>query len=744
MTHEASTSFGAANAIIPVVPVAVRRLFVGNLGTDGDFTDEHLARFYGKFGPLTECRISIDRRTGKSRGFGFVTFKYEHSADKALETLPHFIIDRRVSVSRMKSESTVVEPLIKKMQSKQLYVCHMPGSVAEEQLRAHFSQFGNVVDVDMVRDMKTDETLGYSLISASVNAWIMKIDVKREKTQDMHHLAIAIHPTTNGSPYSSRIRLPTSVSSFSICSAIQRSTDGMWSELVAAVVQIPETTLDKSLLFEKLIDIWCSNVHTVNRRLVGAVRIEPGSEEYKLLEQNDYCEAFRLIPKADIFSAKCYQIVIPLGEFGREFRSVRLDPDDANLKHPHIPIDYRVFFDSSQDQLKIEVPQGREGTAAWLKASVFPNLVRWMKNADENRGKAPHVSLIDIEEYSKTYRRIKATLGKSIVENWSERTDPHKFVYEDCALTAYLTVLFKETNFTPKRFADVGCGNGLLVKLLKEEGVAGVGIDIRKRKIWNEFIADGVELCEATLDPQTVSGMPDGVDYLIGNHSDELTPWIPIMAARMKCNFFLLPCCPFDFYAKYTKVKGASGDSQYENYMSYIRSIIAKLGFEFREDRLRIPSTKRHAFIANIPDAGLPHNIDQIIDELTKRDENFVPRAKEVENKNCSQLPVQFRIGLVKKIFDYLMSLSAAVDRGWRTGGKTKLAELALILTVDEKERLRNQNGGLQTFLKNQHQLFKLESVPPKKEHAKKSECWFLRNHPDGCPLSDDDCRFAH
>ncbi|KAK0421305.1 hypothetical protein QR680_015169 [Steinernema hermaphroditum] len=165
MTHEASTSFGAANAIIPVVPVAVRRLFVGNLGTDGDFTDEHLARFYGKFGPLTECRISIDRRTGKSRGFGFVTFKYEHSADKALETLPHFIIDRRVSVSRMKSESTVVEPLIKKMQSKQLYVCHMPGSVAEEQLRAHFSQFGNVVDVDMVRDMKTDETLGYSLIS---------------------------------------------------------------------------------------------------------------------------------------------------------------------------------------------------------------------------------------------------------------------------------------------------------------------------------------------------------------------------------------------------------------------------------------------------------------------------------------------------------------------------------------------------------------------------------------------------
>ncbi|TKR67429.1 hypothetical protein L596_023583 [Steinernema carpocapsae] len=171
-------------------------------------------------------------------------------------------------------------------------------------------------------------------------------------------------------------------------------------------------------------------------------------------------------------------------------------------------------------------------SAKWLKETVFPNLVRLMKSAEENRGKKPHVSTIDIEQYSKTYQRIKLSIGKSIVESWTEKTDPHKFVYEDCALTAYLKVLFRETDSMPKKFVDVGCGNGLLVKLLKEEGITGVGVDIRKRNIWDEFIAQGVQLCEASLDPQTASGMPEGADYLIGNHSDELTPWIPIMAAK--------------------------------------------------------------------------------------------------------------------------------------------------------------------------------------------------------------------
>lgn len=44
------------------------------------------------------------------------------------------------------------------------------------------------------------------------------------------------------------------------------------------------------------------------------------------------------------------------------------------------------------------------------------------------------------------------------------------------------------------------------------------------------------------------------VDWLIGNHSDELTPWIPFMCSKSKnTKFFVLPCCLWDFEGKYQK-----------------------------------------------------------------------------------------------------------------------------------------------------------------------------------------------
>ena len=53
------------------------------------------------------------------------------------------------------------------------------------------------------------------------------------------------------------------------------------------------------------------------------------------------------------------------------------------------------------------------------------------------------------------------------------------------------------------------------------------------------------------------SSLDPSADWLIGNHSDELTPWIPVMAARtsLSCNFFLLPCCTHDFTAKWVPLK---------------------------------------------------------------------------------------------------------------------------------------------------------------------------------------------
>ena len=75
---------------------------------------------------------------------------------------------------------------------------------------------------------------------------------------------------------------------------------------------------------------------------------------------------------------------------------------------------------------------------------------------------------------------------------WPEVTDPLKFVYEDISIAAYLILLWKQERerkglVSPQSFVDLGCGNGLLVYILSGEGHKGLGIDLKKRKIWDLF-----------------------------------------------------------------------------------------------------------------------------------------------------------------------------------------------------------------------------------------------------------------
>ncbi|KAL1197193.1 Glycine-rich RNA-binding protein 4 [Cardamine amara subsp. amara] len=58
------------------------KLFVGGLswGTD----DQSLKQAFSNFGEVTEATVIADRETGRSRGFGFVSFSNEDSATNAI------------------------------------------------------------------------------------------------------------------------------------------------------------------------------------------------------------------------------------------------------------------------------------------------------------------------------------------------------------------------------------------------------------------------------------------------------------------------------------------------------------------------------------------------------------------------------------------------------------------------------------------------------------------------------------
>lgn len=133
--------------------------------------------------------------------------------------------------------------------------------------------------------------------------------------------------------------------------------------------------------------------------------------------------------------------------------------------------------------------------------------------------------MVPKDRYMRTYARMKDRYAQKWVQDWPEKTDARKFVFEDIAIAAWLVALWelereeeikkrskdigdeplekektekeegKDEAVTPRMqtFVDLGCGNGLLTHILNEEGHPGKGIDIVSRKVW-EVYGPGTQL----------------------------------------------------------------------------------------------------------------------------------------------------------------------------------------------------------------------------------------------------------
>ncbi|KAL6963863.1 Cinnamyl-alcohol dehydrogenase Flavonol reductase/cinnamoyl-CoA reductase, partial [Sarracenia purpurea var. burkii] len=78
------------------------RCFVGGLAWTTD--DQSLERAFSQFGEVVESKIINDRETGRSRGFGFVTFKDERSMRAAIEGMNGQDLDgRNITVNEAQS-----------------------------------------------------------------------------------------------------------------------------------------------------------------------------------------------------------------------------------------------------------------------------------------------------------------------------------------------------------------------------------------------------------------------------------------------------------------------------------------------------------------------------------------------------------------------------------------------------------------------------------------------------------------
>lgn len=78
------------------------KLFVAGLPYDMD--DAELEEFFEKFGAVVSAKISLDKETGKSRGFAFVEMPNAQEAREAIDGLNNLAIGKKALVVKEAEE----------------------------------------------------------------------------------------------------------------------------------------------------------------------------------------------------------------------------------------------------------------------------------------------------------------------------------------------------------------------------------------------------------------------------------------------------------------------------------------------------------------------------------------------------------------------------------------------------------------------------------------------------------------
>ncbi|KAF4448136.1 tRNA (uracil-O(2)-)-methyltransferase [Fusarium austroafricanum] len=233
-----------------------------------------------------------------------------------------------------------------------------------------------------------------------------------------------------------------------------------------------------------------------------------------------------------------------------------------------------------------------------------------------------HDVVVPRERFQDKYSELKNKYARALVQSWLETTDPTKHVFEDLGIAAFLIELwkdmYKDVDFPG--FVDIGCGNGLLVHILRLEGYAGWGFDARERKSWSQYnspspgspsgnslqrllLLPSVIPKEAASDDTRAVSLEDIHDglfpkdtFIISNHADELTPWTPVLAAISQCPFIMIPCCSHNLTGDRWRAPPprdrAKPKSMFASLVDWVTQIAEDCGWYVETEMLRIPSTR--------------------------------------------------------------------------------------------------------------------------------------------------------
>ncbi|KAM0802736.1 hypothetical protein BDR22DRAFT_92475 [Usnea florida] len=130
-------------------------MFIG--GLNWETTDQSLKEYFSTFGEVQECTVMRDGASGRSRGFGFLTFRDPKTVNVVMvkeHYLDGKIIDPKRAIPRDEQERT-----------SKIFVGGVSQDANEHVFKEYFAQFGRVVDATLMMDKDTGRPRGFGFVT---------------------------------------------------------------------------------------------------------------------------------------------------------------------------------------------------------------------------------------------------------------------------------------------------------------------------------------------------------------------------------------------------------------------------------------------------------------------------------------------------------------------------------------------------------------------------------------------------
>nr|XP_040055641.1 polyadenylate-binding protein 4 isoform X2 [Gasterosteus aculeatus aculeatus]XP_040055643.1 polyadenylate-binding protein 4 isoform X2 [Gasterosteus aculeatus aculeatus] len=154
-------------------------VYIKNFGDD--MTDDRLKEHFDKYGKTLSVKVMMDP-SGKSRGFGFVSYEKHEDANKAVEEMNgNELNGKTVFVGRAQKKmerqtelkrkfELLKQERISRYQGVNLYIKNLDDTIDDEKLRKEFSPFGSITSAKVMLEEGRSKGFGFVCFSSPEEA----------------------------------------------------------------------------------------------------------------------------------------------------------------------------------------------------------------------------------------------------------------------------------------------------------------------------------------------------------------------------------------------------------------------------------------------------------------------------------------------------------------------------------------------------------------------------------------------